>query len=417
MRKPAVLLLFVFQLISNIYAQEAISPALVEQKSLELYTQKKWSELIPFGNQALAEGNDYFYLRMRLGIAYYELQNYTKAEIHFNKALTFNSADEIAKEYLYYSYLFNAKYDDARALSFGFSNRLNEKIGAKTNNGVVMFFMEGGTKLSDSAFYYNKSTNSKSNYFNPAVYLQAGLTHYVSKYVTLTHALTYFNQSAYIGTISQFQYYINAGISLKNNWSINPTLHWVNLGNTTQITTPPPPVFPPQPPRTQTIKTVNNYFVASVELEKRLNNFRLSIGSTVSNMNDLTQIIHTGGISVAPLGNQKLLLGLSAYFHTTTNYATINTALTPFISFDPIKQLSIKMSYLTNQNDNFIEQNGYIINNSPDLTTARFSVLATGRINKHLQVYGLYQSEQKQEVVQKFNYQYSIFVGGFKIIF
>jgi hypothetical protein len=416
MKKIAILvsLLFIYNIVS--FSQEPISSAAIEQKSLQLYSEKKWDELIPFVKQTLMNGNDYFYLRMRIGIAYYELANYSQSEIHFKKALGFNSSDEVAQEYLYYSYLFNAKYDDARTLSFGFSEKLTEKIGTKKENGVVLFFFEGGTKISDSAYYYNKGTNSKSNFFNPAVYLQTGLTHYINKHTTLTHALTYFNQTASIGTITQFQYYINAGFSLNNNWHLSPSIHWVNLGNTTQINTPPPPTFPPQPPRVQTIKTVNNYFVGSVEIQKRVTNLTISLGTTISNMNGTTQLIHSGGINVSPLGNTKLLFGLNAYLHTTTSYATLNTALSPFVSFDPVKKLTVKLSYLINQNDNFIEQNGYIINNSPDLTKSRFSVLINGNVNKHLTIYGLYQSEQKQEVVQLFNYKYAVFVAGLKII-
>lgn len=416
MKKIAILTSLLILSYTVSFSQEPISSAAIEQKSLQLFNEKKWDELIPFVKQALTDGNDYFYLRMRIGIAYYQLSNYTQSEIHFKKALTFNSSDEVAQEYLYYSYLLNAKYDDARTLSFGFSNKLSEKLEVKKENGLVFFFLEGGTKISDSAYYFNKGTNSKSNFFNPALYFQTGLTHYISKHSTLTHAITYFNQTAHIGTIAQFQYYINAGFSLKNNWHLSPSIHWVNLGNTTQVTTPPPPTFPPQPPRTQTIKTVNNYFVGSIEIQKRLTNIIFSLGTTVSNMNSTTQLIHTGGLTVSPLGNTKLLFGLNAYLHTTTSYATLNTALSPFVSFDPINKLTIKLSYLTNQNDNFVEQNGYIINNSPDLTKSRFSILINGNINKHLSIYGLYQSEQKQEAVQLFNYKYSVFVAGFKII-
>ncbi len=416
MKKIALFISFLIFSFSASYSQEPISSAEVEQKSLQLFNEKKWNELIPFVKQALTDGNDYFYLRMRIGIAYYELSNYSQSEIHFKKALTFNSSDEVAQEYLYYSYLLNAKFDDARTLGFGFSSTLSEKLGVKKENGIVLFFLEGGTKISDSAYYYNKGTNSKSNFFNPALYLQTGLTHYTGKHSTLTHALTYFNQTAHIGTIAQFQYYINAGFSLKNNWHLAPAIHWINLGNTTQITTPTPPTFPPQPPRVQTIKTVNNYFVGSVEIQKRVSNLLFSLGTTVSNMNSTTQLIHSGGITISPLGNTKLLLGLTTYLHTTTSYSSLNTAFAPFVSFDPIKNLSIKLSYLTNKNDNFIEQNGYIINNSPDLTKSRFSMLINGNINKHLTIYGLYQSEQKQEVVQKFNYQYAVFVAGFKIL-
>lgn len=40
--------------------------------SYELYTQKKWDELIIVGKEALKNNFDFYYLRVRLGIAYYE---------------------------------------------------------------------------------------------------------------------------------------------------------------------------------------------------------------------------------------------------------------------------------------------------------------------------------------------------------
>ncbi len=420
MKKKIILSTIVFVLSMNAFSQENLIPAEVEKKSLQLFEQKNWNELIPFVQTSLAEGIDYFYLRMRIGIAYYQLKNYTKAEMQFKKALTFNSTDELAKEFLYYSYLFNAKYDEAKTLSFDFSESLLTKVGAKKDNSIVMAFVEGGTKISDSAKYYNKITKSQSNYFDPALYLQAGILHYVGKHTSLLHAITFFNQASSVGTITQFQYYVNAAFSLKNNWKLSPALHWMNLGITSQISLAPPftpPGFPPQPSRTQTIKTVNNYFVGSFDLSKRMNNLTLSVGTTISNMNNTTQLIHSGFFSIAPLGNTNFLFGCTAYFHTTDSYSTLNTSLIPFISVNPMKQLSLKLSYLTGNKENFVEQNGYLINNSPDLTTSRFSILLNGDVSKKMTIYGLYQSEQKKEITQLFKYQYAVFAVGIKILY
>ena len=84
---------------------------------------------------------------------------------------------------------------------------------------------------------------------------------------------------------------------------------------------------------------------------------------------------------------------------------------------EPLNGLSIKASYLANNNDNIIEMNGYLVNNSADLTTSRWSVLVNGTINKHLSIYSLYQSEQKLEPVQLTNYKYAVLLAGFKIMF
>ena len=401
------------------FAQDPISSSVVEQKSLQLYDAKNWAELIPFVNQALAEGNDYFYLRMRLEIAYYEQQNYTKAAPQFNKALSFNNSDAVAQEYLYYSYLFNGRNTQARLLSKGFSKELAQKTGTYESSPINFIYAEGGTKIADSTSYYNKNTNSRSNYYKNATYMQAGLGHFIGSTSSLFHAITYFSQDAQQLNVTQFQYYLKASFPLKNGFQISPALHWINLSNSYTVTlTPPlvPPGMPSPPSRTQNVKTVNNYFVGSIDLQKVANNFTFGLGTTFSNIGDTTQMIHSGFVSVAPLGNTRLVFGTSVYMHTLNSYSTINYSYVPFIYFEPFKKLSLKLSYLSNEKDNIVEDNGYLINNSIDFTKSRFSVLANGTISKHLSIYGLYQSEQKQEPAQKIDYKYAVFVAGIKVI-
>ncbi len=131
-------------------------------------------------------------------------------------------------------------------------------------------------------------------------------------------------------------------------------------------------------------------------------------------MSGSTQLIHNGFGSYHVFGNSSLVLGASAYAYTNDSYSSINLAATPFVYFQPAKWFSIKSSYLFNNGSNFIEDNGYLVNNSSDLTKGRFSLLANFRIGKHLSLYGLYQLESKTESTQQFNYKYNIFVGGIR---
>ena len=73
------------------------------------------------------------------------------------------------------------------------------------------------------------------------------------------------------------------------------------------------------------------------------------------------------------------------------------------------------MSYLVNTKNNIIEDNGYLVNNSGDLTTSRYSALVNVTLSKHLSLYCLYQLENKYEGFQGFNYRYNVIVGGIKI--
>ena len=181
---------------------------------------------------------------------------------------------------------------------------------------------------------------------------------------------------------------------------------------------PPPPQFPPGPPpqpKVQTIVSKSNYFIGSLSVQKAYRKLTISLGTTFSNMSGKNQYLHSGFASYNVFGNSKLVIGLTEYIHTSDDYKTTNSSYTPFLYVQPINKLSIKVSYLSNIKNNIIEENGYLVNNSPDLTKNRFSILANVTINKHISIYGLYQLESKQEAVQLFNYRYNVIVGGIKI--
>ena len=99
MRKVAFILFLLLVVSTFLSGQESRQLVNYEKKTFELYNQKNWSELIRWGKKAIENGNDYFYMRMRLGIAFYERGNYHRALIHFNKAGEFNPNDPYLLEY------------------------------------------------------------------------------------------------------------------------------------------------------------------------------------------------------------------------------------------------------------------------------------------------------------------------------
>ncbi|MCK7534436.1 MAG: hypothetical protein MZV63_27160 [Marinilabiliales bacterium] len=57
----------------------------VDHHSLELYQQGDWKGLIRYNNEAFSQGIDYYFLRLRTGIAYFETKKYMKAALHLKK--------------------------------------------------------------------------------------------------------------------------------------------------------------------------------------------------------------------------------------------------------------------------------------------------------------------------------------------
>ena len=164
----------------------------IDKKTYRLYLQKNWDSLIITGKQALKENIDYFYLRMRIGIAYYEIENYRKAAYHFEKAIKFNTNDQAALEYLYYCYLNTNRDLEANELSEKFPESLQQKIKPGTNRIINNIYFETGPTFSN-----NISKNQRSNLMGKdsiygeqdlndnKYYLQLGLKQYLGKRFSL----------------------------------------------------------------------------------------------------------------------------------------------------------------------------------------------------------------------------------------
>lgn len=394
---PFLYLVF-FVSFNSVCSQEKMTPHYADKKTYELYLSQNWSELITVGKEALDNSNDYYYLRMRIGIAYYEKKNYNLAKKHFTKALEFYSKSNLAHEYLYYCYFFTGKNEEARKLSKTFSKHLFEKLKLSESSKIEFINAEMALKPADKNYVDSYGVN----YFETASYFQIGTKHYIKNRFSLFHAGAIFNQKSNIGNVKQLQYYLQAAIPLKNNWLLSPAFHIINTkftGNSfnTDLT------------------TNNTNFVASLNFKKSLNKFDLSIGSTYSNIVNIKQYNHFGNIAYTPFGNNKLIVGITEYFHTSDNYATTNISHVPFVYFQPTKMTSIKLSFLKNETDNIIEDNGYLVNNSYDLTKSRISTLVSIKINKRTFLYGMYQNEQKLHTTDFFNYNYNLFLVGIKI--
>jgi tetratricopeptide (TPR) repeat protein len=383
----------------NSYSQEKTDATAIETTSFQLFTDKNWDALIVFGNEAIKNGNDYFYLRERVGIAYYEKQNYSLAAGHFKNALQFNATDDVNNEYLYYCYIFLGKDEEARKLSTTFSSELKTKLELKNPPLIDFIVASGGTKMASSPY----SDSKKPIFFKPATFFELGFKHYVLNKFSLFHSINTFSQETFLGKINQNQYYLLSTIPLKNNWSIAPAIHLFQVNLTNQI-----PFL-----RTQT--TSNTNFVGSFSVKKSIRKFDFTLGSTFLKSTSFTQYNHFSTISYAVLGNSKLILGITDYLHNSNLNATFANSISPFVYFQPLSFASVKLSYLQNNIENIIEENGYLVNNSPDLTMARYSALANFRINKTVSLFAMYQQESKKELAQRFDYQYGVVLGGIKL--
>ena len=402
-------LVFILILFSSVrlFSQDTLNSKIVEEKSYKLYTEKKWNELIEFGNLALEKGFDYYYLRMRLGIAYYEKKNYRSAQSHFFKALSFNSNDDTAMEYIYYCYLYSWQYDAARKFSKNFSPSLIKKFSSIKSSAIDFLMLEIGVKST------TQQDLSNGNYFLPAAGFHLG------KKISFFSAATLFNQNGTRQNLNQKQFFLSASIPVKKSWNISPAFHYID--RTISFNRPPlPPNYQPwmPPPPQAPPSSTANYFVSSLEVKKSISYLDIALGSAISNIDSIKQAQGNLSLSYFPFGNNNLFFTSTGYAQKESVSSDLKYAFSQSISVMFFSKIIISANYLTNQAHHLNEMNAYLVNNSQDLTSSRITLMGNFILSSRLSFYLLYQSENKirndkqNNIIT--NYSYNNFIGGLK---
>lgn len=109
-------------------AQLVVPAAEVEAKSLQLYTEGRWKDLITYGNEKLNEGIDFPLLQMRLGYANFMLKNFAQSIIHYQKVSTLPAFSGTARYYLYLNNLYLNNREIARYYSSKLSSTYQHEL-------------------------------------------------------------------------------------------------------------------------------------------------------------------------------------------------------------------------------------------------------------------------------------------------
>ena len=111
-----VILLFIGLVPGIASAQQKLSFQEIDRLTLESFNQGDWHEVVRVANIGYSLGIDYFYLRLRSGIALYNLEKFERAIRDFKKALGYSENDALTLEYLYYAYKGAGRHGEASML-------------------------------------------------------------------------------------------------------------------------------------------------------------------------------------------------------------------------------------------------------------------------------------------------------------
>ncbi len=191
----------------NGYSQSSFKE--VDSTSYALYVNMDWYNLIRYCEKAKQNGYDYFYLNLRLGIAYFKTEDYKKSIVPFEDALRDNSFNQTAKEYLFWNNYYLLREKDAKKWYSQLDDTIQQRIQYSPEKFISEIYMEGGQKIST-----NRDVANKADFMNLVVKL-----HLTGRF-DLTQSYTFIQQNLIWGGFKQHQYYLNP------SFKINPTMNF-----------------------------------------------------------------------------------------------------------------------------------------------------------------------------------------------
>lgn len=352
-------------------AQGAPDVAASDVLTYSQYLRGSWDSLIVTGNQYLNRGVDYYYLRLRMGIAYAQKKNYAMAVRQYNKALEFVPSDPVAMEYLYFAHL--NKGDDFEARIWG--SRLSEV--RKKELGIIPHFINGYS--ADITYNFASSKDIPSVSGSEAVGTQQISDYFVNANITVkqfladrfkvVHGFTYLSKSNQyyikdLGTESTFsdkviqkQYFLSGiaypirglqlAVSYQQLWISSP----LSVTGTGQAA-----------PSTSSVSSSDYSF--SLSALKSLGYFDVGYTYTGSALNDYKQRQHTMQLGIYPLGNLNLyLLNKVVLFHENSVPENKKTIVGETIGFKVTDHFWAEAAVLAGTIQNMSDFGSYIIYN------------------------------------------------------
>ncbi len=353
----------------------------------QLYMQKSWDDLIKTGKEAIGDGHDYYYMRMRLGIAYLEKKNYGNAAIQFKKALLFNQNDQVALEYLFYAHLYSGRYTQAWAVLSGLQTSNRERVIKESNikkNTITIetFYNDALTdNITKQPELYladpEPGTQSiTTRFINNSIYL----FHITGKRTSYFHSFTnlikdnyfhYFDGSFRADLISQRviqnQYYGRLGFFGPSGWTISPSIHLLTAGY--------PLIYFSSTGSASTYRDRSGGFAGGLGITRTGDFLTLSGEVVYSSLNKTKQLQGSLSITAYPAGNRNLYFGGS--FTMVSDHWSPETSsrfIPGFIAgFSVNEKIWFEFSGSKGEMKNYSENVGMIIFNSTDYLTEKYS--------------------------------------------
>jgi len=389
-------------------------------------------------------------LRLRVGISYYWLKKYILAIEHLQKAMEFNSIDPMVTEYLYLSYLYSGKDQEAQAMTNEMPEMIKEKLQIKMKPLGEVHFEGGYTFSSDNKKQVNPNLMGKDSIYGEQdlygnhSYCNLDLSFNLSLKINLMVAYNYlgFSKTKYFQYgytadhlearinfpwgyrnryswekhsdsysinyhVNQHELYLNSSFQLPGRFKLTPALHlfYITYPETYSVYNP---VTITDTLMVDTIRSrikdttfqKNSYsfhvrnknivnYVLSLSLTKDFSIFTSGMSISFSNLNDLYQTQLGWSLAWYPLGNINFygVTEVMALFQENESRLIFQQR----IGGKVLPRLWLEGSAIIGDMTNANLSNGFIVYNNTDKINYRLGINLLLTVTKNVDLSIIYQ--------------------------
>lgn len=453
----------------KINAQDDLSIDSLDKKMEELFVNKKWNEIISLGKKALAVNIETYFLRVRLGIAYYQTKKYFDAIPNFEKAIDIAYPEPEVLRFLYYSYVITGRMEDANYTYFLMPESEKIKIKPLENSFVNDLIIESGLGISND---YDKNSSidldGTDNIYGEQIlsgnnfFVNGGIRQLPLKWLGILYDYTYmktdrekqiqFNNTKNSDSYSQIQnqFYNKFDIRAAKGLVISPAGRYIKLEDNTIYSNYDSASYTYNP-NTMAYDSVEYYytlfnqqnisdnFVLSVAVFKYISIFKFEVNGSFSYLNNNHQSQYGLSFKSFPYGKVNFYTNTDLVLHNQNKVS--NIIFTQLFGGEIYKNLWLEGFGTYGNMSNYNEQNGYIVYNNPDVINYKFGAELKYYFPINLTVSILYQFQERtknyltyffpdaaitgsstnfpgaEHELMQVNYQMNIFLAGIKLFF
>lgn len=428
-------LILVLLMVTTLQAQEnSLSFKQVDSTSYALYLKEDWKSLLEIGKKSRREGIDFYYLKVRMGIAYYKEGKMLSAIKLLEEAYSVNAYDAVVQEYLYWAYRYGGLILESHLFYEKMSKQVTDKIQLDLPFATALDLSVLATNNSDydQLLLANDNVNNNETRYFPKNYqlFSLGLNHPFSKRVNFYHRLSIIptssvQQDNLLGEITntsykvnETRYYADMTVGLGNRWYLDTYFNVIfgkydDLNLTSELSASESR----NTTASSSLSTVTyTDFVFGGSLTKASYYVRNIVNASVSNLNGFNQFQVGYTILLYPLGSTLLVPFGAIQFQSQDSNS--NKVYSGGLSVN-IAHFSITGYGNIGELNNFVVNNGSIIYNQPATALNEYGLImefytknAILKIGYSFMEMEDYYTQDQILIPEKFQFNQQNIIGG-----